>query len=97
MFELNVEMKKHCRNFRKMKMGCGFFFFEVDLNTHVLLTLYLFIQMPRRVSERQSCDILENKGGSEQYLNMTTLIVVKLNFAYHKLYKQKHMWQWCKQ
>lgn len=26
MFELNVEMKKHCRNFRKMKMGCGFFF-----------------------------------------------------------------------
>lgn len=52
MFELNVEMKKHCRNFRKMKMGCGFFFFEVDLNTHVLLTLYLFIQMPRRVSER---------------------------------------------
>lgn len=23
MFELNVEMKKHCRNFREMKMGCG--------------------------------------------------------------------------
>lgn len=52
MFELNVEMKKHCRNFREMKMGCGFFFLKVDLNTHVLLTLYLFIQMPRRVSER---------------------------------------------
>lgn len=26
MFEFNVEMKKYCRNFRKMKMGCGFFF-----------------------------------------------------------------------
>lgn len=58
MFKFNVEMKKHCRNFRKIDMGCGCHLsqkrgFEYTCtSTFDSISIYSY--------ERQSYDILEN-------------------------------------
>lgn len=53
MFELNVEMKKHCRTVEKWKWDVDvFFFLKRGFEYTCTLTLHLFIQMPRMVNER---------------------------------------------
>lgn len=57
MFKFNVEIKKHCRNFRKIDMGCGCHLsqkrgFEYTCtSTFDSISIYSY--------ERQSYDILE--------------------------------------
>lgn len=100
MFKFNVEMKKHCRNFRKINMGCGCHLSQnVDLNTHVqvLLTLYLFNHMKDShtiFSRILSMQCREESEGSYFNMNscMKTLIVVKVNFGCQQI-KQKYQWQ----